>query len=500
MRRFANFIDGEWVEHAGATLPVDDPSTGEQIAEVPDSDTTVVDRAVAAARRAFDTGSWRRMSAADRADRLRALARVLETRFDGLVDDLVADSGSTARFAPMMQVGAPLAHLRDFADMAPLLAAPAAYPVQTTPGFGQWELHREPIGVVGAFSPYNFPLFMAVWKVAPALLAGNTVVLKPSPLTPYGPDALARAAAEAGIPPGVLNLVHGDRVAGEALAEHPGVDLLTFTGSSAVGSLVMGAAARGLKDVVLELGGKSPGLVLPDADPELAVRGMLFSSLMHAGQACVALTRMLVPASQRDDYLDLLAERAGAVSLGPAADLATDVGPVISEAARQRVEKLVSAGLEAGGRALVGGTPPVGVPEGGHYVTPTVIVDAAPDNPVVREEVFGPVLVVQTYDDVEHGIRLANDTPYGLAAGVWGGDLQRARQVALRLRGGLTWVNDAAQADVARTPFVGRGRSGVGGELGPEGLFAYTVTRSLYTALDADVGARPYGVVGSEWE
>lgn len=498
MRTFSNFIGGSWVEAPGV-LPVDDPSTGEQIGLVPDSGPEAVGAAVAAARAAFE-GPWRRMTVEDRADALRRLATALESRFDELVEELVADTGATARFCPMLQVGAPLAHLRDFAEMAHHLREPESFPIQANPGLGQWELHREPVGVVGAFTPYNFPLFMCVWKVAPALLAGNTVVLKPSPLTPFGPDALAAAAIEAGLPAGVLNIVHGDRVAGEALVAHPGVDLVSFTGSTAVGTRVMAAASATAKEVILELGGKSPGLVLPDADAELAVRGTLFSSMMHAGQACVATTRMLVPSSRYDEFCDLLQQRASVLRVGPAADFTTDVGPVISDAARVRVEKFVSAGLEHGARALVGGEPPTGVPSGGHYVSPTVLVDLDNDNPAAHEEIFGPVLSVIRYETVEDAIRIANATPYGLAAAVWGADLVRAREVALRVRGGLTWVNDVAQADVMRTPLAGRGMSGVGAENGRDGLLAYTKVRSLFTALDTNLDARAYGVVGSEWE
>lgn len=499
MRSFQNFIDGSWVEAVGA-LTSDDPSTGQLIGRVPDSDADTVDRAVHAARRAFDQGPWTRMSAHDRAGFLRRLAAALESRFDELVDLLIADTGATARFCPMLQVGAPMAHLRDFADMAHHLESPESFPLEANPGLAQWELHREPVGVVGAFTPYNFPLFMCVWKVAPALLAGNTVVLKPSPLAPVGPDALAAATIEAELPPGVINIVHGDRAAGQALASHPGVDLVSFTGSTTVGTQVMAAASATAKEVIMELGGKSPALVLPDADAELAVRGTIFSSMMHAGQACVATTRMLVPDSRYDEFCDLLRERVSALCVGPASEFTTDVGPVISDAARIKVAKFIASGIEHGARSLAGDDLPAGLPEGGHYVAPTVLVDLDNDNPAAHEEIFGPVLSVIRYTDVEQAIHIANDTPYGLAAAVWGSDLVRAREVALRLRAGLTWINDAAQADVRRTPLAGRGMSGVGAENGRDGLLAYTKTRSLFTALDTNLDNRPYGVVGSEWE
>ncbi|CAM3416178.1 aldehyde dehydrogenase family protein [Nocardioides dubius] len=498
MRTFNNFVDGAWVKAEGV-IEVDDPSTGELIGLVPDAGQAEVDAAVAAARRAFD-GPWSRLTPADRADALRRLASALESRFDELIDEMIVDTGATARFCPMLQVGSPLAHLRDFAEMAPLLAEPESFPLDTNPSFGQWELHREPVGVVAAFTPYNFPLFMCVWKIAPALLAGNTVVLKPSPLTPVGPDALAQAAIDADLPPGVINVIHGDRTAGQALVAHPDVDLVSFTGSTAVGAQIMAAAAATTKEVILELGGKSPALILPDADAEAAVRGTLFSSMMHAGQACVATTRMLVPDSRYDEFVALLEERGKVIKVGPAADYESDIGPVISEAARARVEKIVAASLEAGGRMLVGGELPAGLPEGGHYVAPTVLVDLDNANPAASEEIFGPVLSVIRYSTVEEAIAIANDTPYGLAAAVWGTDLVEARRVARQIRAGLTWVNDAAVADVKRTPLSGRGMSGVGAENGKDGLFAYTKVRSLYTALDNNLDARAYGVVGSEWD
>jgi acyl-CoA reductase-like NAD-dependent aldehyde dehydrogenase len=348
------------------------------------------------------------------------------------------------------------------------------------------------------FSPYNFPLFMNIWKMAPAVAMGNTVVLKPSPLTPLAANELARACEEVGFPPGVINVVHGDAAVGERLVGHPGVNRVSFTGSTAVGRRIMEVASRSVKRVTLELGGKSPSVVLDDSDLELAVRGTVFASMVHAGQACVCTTRMLVPSSRYDETVDLLRERVAAVRVGPADDYASDIGPLISAAQRDKVEAYVASALDEGAKVLVGGRRPPGL-SGGHYFEPTVLVDVTNDMRVAQEEIFGPVLSVIRYDTDDEAVAIANDTVYGLGAVVWGDDLTRARSVAGRIQAGSVWVNDFAVIS-SKAPFGGYKQSGVGRELSAEGALEYTELKHLYTALDKDRDSRPYALICFDWD
>ena len=498
MVRAGMFIGSDWVEPAnGRWRTVDDPSTGEIIAEVPDGGAADVDRAVAAARTAFDRGPWPRLTPAERRACLLRLAEVLSRRSSELIDLVTADAGCPVRITDMLQVGTPIGHLYDYAEYA-LLLQPGGSPIFSEPTFGHSEIVRTPIGVCGAFIPFNFPLFMAISKVGLATAMGNTVVLKPSPLSPLAADEFARACQEAGFPPGVVNVVHGDAEAGERLASHPDVNKISFTGSTAVGRRVMALAAGTVKRVTLELGGKSPSIVLPDADLELAVRGTLFGSMIHAGQACVATTRMLVPSSRYDEIVDLLSARASAVVVGSAHDPASDVGPMISAAARDRAAALIGSAAGAGAKILVGGKPADPVP-GGHYLQPTVIVEVDNTMPIARDEIFGPVLSVIRYETEAEAVAIANDTIFGLAASVWGNDLERARSVAARIDAGTVWVNDFGIAS-PKTPFGGFKQSGLGREMSVEGALAHTEIKHLYTALSSDVDSRPYSLVGFGWD
>jgi acyl-CoA reductase-like NAD-dependent aldehyde dehydrogenase len=426
------------------------------------------------------------------------LAEALARRTETLVPLIGRDTGCPIRMAEMFQVAAPLGHLSAFADQALLLDQPAALPITDAPTFGQSEVRRVAMGVCGAYVPFNFPLFMSIWKFGQAAAMGNTVVLKASPLTPLGTNELAAACEEADIPPGVVNVVHGDVEVGERLARHPAVDRISFTGSTAVGRRIMEMAAGTVKRVTLELGGKSPSVVLDDADLELAVRGTLFAAFIHSGQACVATTRLLVPGSRYDEVVDLLRDRVASMTVGPWDDDATDIGPLISARQLERVETYVQGAVGEGAKVLTGGRRvDLG---GGHYYEPTVLIGVGNDMQVACDEVFGPVLSVIRYDggDAE-ALALANDTIYGLGATVWGADLARARAVAARIRAGSVWVNDFAALD-PRAPFGGFKQSGFGREFSPEGAFEYTELQHLYTALDQDRERRPYSLICLEWE
>ncbi len=493
-----NYVGGQPIPSDSDTwIEVVTPVDGSVIARVPDSTAADIDGAVAAARAAFDDGDWRHRTPAERADVLRSMADELERRVPALAATLISDVGCVARLANAMQAFMPVMHLRAFADMAPLLDD-HTFDVQGPVAPGSWTVRREPIGVIAAYVPYNFPLFEAVWKIAPALLAGNTLVVKPSPLTPLAVAELAAVAEAAGLPPGVLNIVHGDVTAGSALAAHADVDFVTFTGSSAVARKVAAAAGANLTPVMAELGGKSASVVLADADLPVAIKGSLFSGLMNNGQTCVSTTRILVPADLYDEAVEMATEYVRQLVVGDPAEMSTDVGPLISRRQQESVAAHVDRALEQGAKATVGAA----IPENteGFYYLPTILRDVTPEMDIARQEVFGPVLAFIAYDSVDEAITIANNTDYGLAAAVWGADLAGATSVCDRLVAGLKWINDVGQIDVAATPMAGRRSSGLGVELGPEGLLAYTLPASTYTSGGSGEQAAVYGLVGSRWD
>jgi betaine-aldehyde dehydrogenase len=398
-----------------------------------------------------------------------------------------------------LQAYTPIIHIREFASMAPLLDTPVVHAVDGPVAPGSWRIEREPIGVVGAYVPYNFPLFEAVWKVAPALLAGNTIVVKPSPLTPTGVQELAKAAEAVGLPPGVINVIHGDVAAGKALAQNPGVDFITFTGSTAVAREIAASAAQNLTPVMAELGGKSPSVVLEDADLRMAIKGSLYSGLMNSGQACVATTRVLVPDHLYDEAVALATEYAEQLIVGDPSSEATDIGPVISRRQLEKIEQHVARAREQGAKVTTGGCRAVEVPSGGFYYKPTVVRDVTPDMDIAVKEVFGPVIAFLRYGTVDEAVEIANSTPYGLASAVWGGDVERAESVSARIEAGLKFINDVGGIDVTRTPLAGRKQSGIGAELGPDGLFAYTLPASTYLSHGEGRQSAAYVLVGSKW-
>jgi acyl-CoA reductase-like NAD-dependent aldehyde dehydrogenase len=478
----------------GRTLVVENPATGGPIARIPASAEVDMDAAVAAARRAADAGPWPRMPAAERAALLHRALDLLAGQAD-LLDLAIADTGCPRRLAGALQVGAAIGWAHALVDAAANQGARTLPPAGAP--FGVSEVEYAPHGVVGVLLPFNFPLALAGWKVLPALAAGNTVVVKPSPLAPMLVDRLFTALLEAGLPEGVANLVHGDVAPAVRMAEHPGVDKLTFTGSTAVGRSLLALAAPRVVPCTLELGGKSPSIVLPDADLELAARGSAFSVFIHSGQVCGATSRILVPAELFEDFVARIGGLADALVLGDPQQDATDTGPVISAPQLAGIEAKVDRATDEGATVVSGGRRPAGV-SAGHFYEPTVLVGAGNGSWIAREEVFGPVACVIPYDGVDAAVAMANDNPYGLCAAVWGSDLRAARGVASRLQAGTVWINDCNVLSPA-APFGGFKQSGIGRELGAEGLSEFVQPRHVYTAPDAGVSTRAYALVGSHW-
>ena len=464
------YIGGRWTGPAtGARTPVENPATGQVIGHVPEAAAADVDAAVAAARAAF--AGWSVTGRAERVAALTALRDGLVTRRQELAELITAEMGAPARVAAGLQVTLPVQVVEGYLR---LLAEPRSEPERID---GSLILH-EPVGVVGAITPWNYPVHQAVAKLAPALAAGCTVVLKPSELAPLSAYLLAEIVDAAGLPPGVFNLIPGlGPVAGEALAGHPEVDLVSFTGSTRGGRRVAAVAADTVKRVALELGGKSANLLLPDADLAVAVKVGVANCYLNTGQTCTALSRMLVHTSQYDEAVERAASYAAGLPVGDPTSPATRLGPLVSAAQRDRVRELVSAGLAAGARAATGGPDPDGLPEPGYYVAPTVLAGVTPDNPVAQEEVFGPVLSVLAYRDEDEAVEIANRSRYGLTGGVWSADPDRALAVARRLRTGQVDINGAGFNPLA--PFGGYRQSGIGREHGRYGLAEYQEVKSV---------------------
>jgi aldehyde dehydrogenase (NAD+) len=470
MREYRSFyVDGGWqTPSAVDAISIHSASTEEEIGRVPRGTAADVDRAVTAARRAFD-GGWSQTTATERAEWLRKLAAALEARVGDVATTISQEVGMPITMSTIVQAQSPVRIARSFATLAD--EASFEEPL------GNSIVVREPYGVAGMITPWNFPLHQIVAKVAPAIAAGCTMVLKPSEVAPLNSYLLAEAAMEIGLPAGVLNIVHGDgATVGEAIARHADVDLISFTGSVRAGQRVSALAAETIKKVTLELGGKSAFVVLDDAPLEKAIPAGVNNAMLNSGQTCSAWTRMVVPRARLDEVLGLASAAVARLTLGDPLDPKAKLGPLVSDVQRQRVEGYIQAGVREGARLVAGGKRPAAFARG-HYVEPTIFTDVQPSMTIAREEIFGPVLAILPYDTEDEAVAIANATIYGLAGGVWSADPTRAMRIARRLRTGQVDVNGAKFNPLA--PFGGYKRSGIGREFGKYGLDEYLQIKAI---------------------
>ncbi len=475
------WIGNEWSDAAdGGTFATVNPATGETITEVSSAQAADIERAVAAARYAMTNDAWRNMNPHKRSRLLWKLADAIEAAADELAALETADNGKPYFESRKVDLPSVVENFRYFAGLADRIQG-ATIPVAGP--FLNYTL-REPVGVVGCITPWNFPLSLAAWKVAPALACGNAVILKPAEQTPLTALRLGELAAEVGFPAGVLNVVPGfGETAGAALVRHPGVDAIAFTGSTEVGRIVMREAAETLKKVSLELGGKSPNIVLADADVKAAVRGAATGIFYGKGEVCAAGSRVLVERPIYEEFVEALADRAARTTVGDPMDESTRLGAIVTEEQLERVMGYVEAGKAEGARLVAGGERTT-VNGKGNFLTATVFADVESKMKIAQEEIFGPVAAVLPVDDLEHAIATANDTVFGLAAGVWTRDIGKAHRVARELQAGTVWINTYNQYDSA-SPFGGYRQSGFGRDLGYEAaLEKYTQVKSVWVAMD----------------
>jgi len=468
------FIGGKWTAPStDRVIEVHSPATGEYVGKVPLAAKGDVDNAVAAARQAFDSGPWPSTPPAERAAVIAAAIKLMEERKDQFTALLGAETGQPPLGVETMHWMSSLGSLNFFAGPA---VDEVSWEEIRTGAYGQTIVRREPIGVVGAIVAWNVPLFLAVNKLGPALLAGCTVVLKPAAETPFSANLLAQTFADAGLPEGVLSVVPGGAETGQALTSNPGVDIFSFTGSSAVGKEIGKRAADLLKPCTLELGGKSASIVLEDVDLASAIPMLVFSGIMNTGQACVAQTRILAPRSRYEEIVEAVKNFVTALPVGLPDDPGAQVGTLISEKQRERVEGYIAKGIEEGARLVCGGGRPEGL-DSGFFVEPTVFADVDNSMTIAQEEIFGPVLSIIAYDTEDDAVAIANDSMYGLAGSVWTSDVPHGIEIAKKIRTGTYGINWYAFDPCC--PFGGYKNSGIGRENGKEGVEHFTQQKSV---------------------
>src|SRR6478672_6595854 len=484
------FIEGQWVDAESVkTFETPNPATGETLAEVAEADKADIDKAVAAARRAFE-GKWSKLSARDRGRLLYKLSQLIEEHTAELAAIETADNGKPIKESLYVDLPQVVENFEYFAGWATKIEG------ETIPVPGKMFNYtlREPIGVCGQIIPWNFPLLMAAWKLAPALAAGNTVVLKPAEQTPVGAMELAKLIQEAGFPEGVVNIVPGyGETAGAALAAHKGIDKVAFTGSTEVGKLIAKAAAENLTKVSLELGGKAPNIVFADSNLDQAVAGAMMGIFFNQGQVCCAGSRLFVEEDVKDEFLSRLKEKSQKIVVGDPMDKATQMGPQVSDEQLGRIKSYVKIGRDEGAGIYCGGEPPqlAGAFQQGYFFQPTILTNVTNQMRVAQEEIFGPVVSVIGFKDEDDLIKQANETIYGLSAGIWTRDITRAHRFAKEIRAGVVWIKTFNMFNAA-SPFGGYKQSGYGREMGKHALEMYTNVKSVWV----DLSGKPIGWFG----